>query len=337
MRTTSLIKNLGKLFASAVLATSVCLPAFAEEYAMKVGIISQNDPLHAYIKLFKEKLEKASDGRIKVQLFPGAQLGGESALAEGVQLGTIEMVAIPAVYLKGLDERFQVADAMGLFRDLNHAYASIQNPEFRDPFLKIADDNGIKGVSLWVYDTTGFATKAPFKSLEDLRGQKLRVLASDMERQLMTDLGSTGVPMPFVEVVPALQRGTIDGVRTSPIIMSAFRVPTVAKYLTITNDAPITIGGFVSKRFYDKLPKDLQATLDTVGREVELEMKGVVGGIRETMLNRWKEMGGEIATLPEDQQNKLMELNRDASAKHIGSSAAMKPLFETLQRISASN
>lgn len=304
---------------------------------MKVGIISQNDPLHAYIKLFKERLEKATEGRIKVQLYPGAQLGGESALAEGIQLGTIEMVAIPAVYLKGLDERFQVADAMGLFRDLNHAYDTLQDPEFRNPFLKVANDNGIQGVSLWVYDTTGFATKTPIQSLTDLRGKKLRVLASDMERQLMTDLGSTGVPMPFVEVVPSLQRGTIDGVRTSPIIMSAFRVPTVAKYLTITNDAPIAVGGFVSKRFYNSLPKELQETLDTVGREVELEMRDVVSGIRETMLNRWKEMGGEIATLPDDQQKKLMQLNKEASDKHIGSSKSMKPLFDTLQNIAATN
>src|SRR5690606_28970063 len=145
----------------------------------------------------------------------------------------------------------------------------------------------------------------PFNTLEDIKGTKLRVLASDMERQLMTDLGSTGVPMPFVEVVPALQRGTIDGVRTSPIIMTAFRVPTVAKYLTITNDAPIAIGGFVSQRFYDRLPADLQEILDKVGRDVELEMKGVVGGIRDTMLGRWKAMGGEVATLSPQEQEKL--------------------------------
>jgi len=330
-----ILKSIGKLCLAGLVAGMMSVPAAAAEYTMKVGIISQNDPLHAYIKLFKERLEKASNNRIEVKLFPGAQLGGESALAEGVQLGTVEMVAIPAVYLKGLDPRFQVADAMGLFQDLNHAYDVLQNPEFRDAFLNVANDNGVRGVSLWVYDVTSFATQKPFNTLDDIKGTKLRVLASDMERQLMTDLGSTGVPMPFVEVVPALQRGTIDGVRTSPIIMTAFRVPSVAKYLTITNDAPIAIGGFVSQRFYDRLPQDLQKVLNDVGREVELEMKSVVGGIRDTMLARWKELGGEIHSLSEDEQNKLMELNREASRKHIGADESMKPLFETLERLAA--
>ncbi|KAB7623334.1 TRAP transporter substrate-binding protein [Alkalilimnicola sp. S0819] len=335
MNLRKLLPTLGKLLATAVCAAAVSLPAAAADYTMKIGIIAQNDPLHAYIKLFKERIEAASDGRIEAKLYPGAQLGGESALAEGVQLGTIEMVAIPAVYLKGVDPRFQVADAMGLFEDLDHAYEVLQNPEFRDPFLNVANDNGMRGVSLWVYDTTAFATQEPFQDLDQLRGLKLRVLASDLERQLMEDLGASGVPMPFVEVVPALQRGTIDGVRTSPIIMTAFRVPTVAKYLTITNDAPIAIGGFVSQRFYDRLPEDLQQVVDTVGREVELEMRGKVLGIREMMIGRWQEMGGEVATLPQDQQEKLMRLNREASEKHIGSSEAMQPLYETLKELAA--
>lgn len=335
MKSLRFLKSIGKACAVGLVAGFMSMPAAAADYTMKVGIIAQNDPLHAYIKLFKERLEEASDNRIEVKLYPGAQLGGESALAEGVQLGTVEMIAIPAVYLKGLDERFQVADAMGLFKDLEHAYNVLQNPEFRDPFLDVANQNGIRGVSLWVYDVTSFATQKPFNTLEDIKGTKLRVLASDMERQLMTDLGATGVPMPFVEVVPALQRGTIDGVRTSPIIMTAFRVPSVAKHLTLTNDAPIAIGGFVSQRFYDRLPEDLQKALDDVGRQVELEMKTVVADIRATMLDRWKDMGGEVATLSDSEQEKLMELNREASRKHIGADASMKPLFETLERLAA--
>lgn len=333
---TGITRALLKLLAATALVAAT-MTANAADYTMRIGIIAQNDPLHEYIKRFKERVEEASDGRIEARLYPGAQLGGESTLVEGVQLGTIEMVVVPAVYFVGLDERYQVADAPGLFTGLEHAYASLQSDPFREEFLSIGNDRGVRGVSVWPYDMTSFATVDPLESLADLDGLRIRVLASDIETSLIQELGAAGVPMPFVELVPSLQRGTLDGVRTSPIIMTAFKVPSVAKYLTVTDGAPIAIGAYVSDRFYSSLPEDLQAVVDQVGREVEQEMQGVVANFRENVFAAWEEQGGELSELSDDEQTELMRVSREAGEVELSENPQTAELYRTLKAAAEAN
>lgn len=292
--------------------------ALAAEFDMKIGIIARNDPLHHYIARFEELLEERSGGRIDVTLFPGAQLGGESTLVEGVQIGTIEMIAVPGVYLKGLDERFQVADAPGLFRDIDHAASSLQDPKFRDAYLALAESKGIAGVSVWIYDTTSFATTKPVEHLKDLADRKIRVLASDVETDLIEELGAVPVSMPFVEVVPSLQQNTIDGVRTSPIIMSAFKTETAANYLTVTNDGTIAIAGLVSNAFMNRLPEDLKEIVRAVGADVEKEMLAFVKERQAAVQQKWRDAGGSVGELSAGDQAALLAVNAAASEKTLG-------------------
>lgn len=303
------------------------------EYKMKLGIIATDDPLHAYIKKYKERIESLTDGRIEAELYPGGQLGGESDLVEGVQLGTVEMIVVPPVYLSGIDDRVRVVDAPGLFEDLPHAYRTVQDPEFRDPFLALTEDEGVKGISLWVYDMTSFAAIEPIDGLSDVEGRKMRILASEVERALITELGATGVAMPFVEVVPSLERGVIDGVRTSPIIMAAFKVPRVAPHMLRTDDGTIAIGAYVSQSFFDQLPEDLQADVVQAGEDVEAEMQAVVEGAREWAFSTWEELGGEIRMASDEERARLLEINRTVSKRILGEDAQSAELYDLFVKV----
>lgn len=310
--------------------------AQAADFDMKVGIIARNDPLEHYITRFKEIVEDSSGGKIAVSLYPGAQLGGESTLVEGVQIGTIEMIALPGVYLKGLEPRFQVADAPGLFRDIKHANETLQDPKFRDVYLNLAESSGIKGISVWVYDTTSFATVNPVADLADLSGRKLRVLASDTEMSIMKQLGAIPVSMPFTDVVPSLQQGTIDGVRTSPIIMSAFKTQTAAKYLTVTDDGTIAIAGLISTAFFNRLPEDLQKVVLDAGAKIEVEMRDFVMQRQAAAQTAWTEAGGKVSALSEADRNKLLEINRTASEQTLAV-GDLKEFYDLLTSVSGNH
>ncbi|WP_029060015.1 TRAP transporter substrate-binding protein [Stappia stellulata] len=328
-----------RFFGASLTAVAVAFSALAVEAAdfnMKVGIIARNDPLEHYITRFKEIVEDQSDGRIDVTLYPGAQLGGESTLVEGVQIGTIEMIAVPGVYMKGLAPRFQIADAPGLFRDIDHANETLQDPEFRDVYLNLAEDVGVKGISVWVYDTTSFATVEPVNELSDLGGRKMRVLASDTEMTIMEDLGAVPVSMPFTDVVPSLQQNTIDGVRTSPIMMSAFKTQTAAKYLTATDDGTIAIAGLVNSAFFDRLPEDLKQVVLEAGVEAEVEMRDFVKKRQAAAQSAWIEAGGEVGALSDRDREKLLEINRNASEQTLAI-GNLKEFFELLKTVSQSH
>src|SRR3990170_471838 len=94
--------------------------AGAQQFTMKISAPTANDVSTEWMAAVKKGIESRSGGKIKVQLYPANQLGQIPATVEGVALGTIEMT-LPAVgFLIGLERRFEVLDAPGIFADVVH-------------------------------------------------------------------------------------------------------------------------------------------------------------------------------------------------------------------------
>src|SRR5579864_6507816 len=111
----------GKLFAVAAAAALVSLspaaPAAAAEFVMKFGTATMNEGQHQFLKLYKDEVERASGGRIEVQIYPNSQLGPIPREIEGVQLSNIQGYIGPVDFFVGVDPRFGVFSSPLLFRD----------------------------------------------------------------------------------------------------------------------------------------------------------------------------------------------------------------------------
>src|SRR5579864_7720154 len=115
-----------RLPAFVVAALAYLLPAgpvLAADYVMKIGTATINETQHQFIKFYKEEVEKASGGRIEVQIYPNSQLGPIPREIEGVQLGTIQGYAGPVDFFVGIDPRFGVFSAPMLFSSETNAAA----------------------------------------------------------------------------------------------------------------------------------------------------------------------------------------------------------------------
>lgn len=246
--------------------------AEAATITFKCAIATVNEALHEWCKRYGARLERRSGGRLKAQVFPSNQLGLGPRMVEGVQLSTIEGHIVPPDFLVGLDPRFQLLTAPYLFEDLDHAYRVINDREFLDKFLALGDGKGFKAVSLIPYGPAGLVSRRPIRTPDDLRGKKIRVLATPIERAMMAALGATGVPMALGEVLPALQQGAVDAVQSSLTVFTTFKYYDVAKYHTNTNHYLITSIGMVSQKWYDGLPADLQQAVVEEGRAVHPEL-----------------------------------------------------------------
>ena len=86
-------------------------PAQAKTYNMKIGMVTINDSNHFSANWMKKEIEAKSNGRIKVGVFPAAQLGKIPRQIEAIQLGTQEVFMIPPGFFIGIDKRFMVTDA----------------------------------------------------------------------------------------------------------------------------------------------------------------------------------------------------------------------------------
>src|SRR5712691_6974804 len=118
-------------FALAVGLVASAGPARAQDFVMKFATQTINDMQHEYIKVYKTELEKATNNRIKVEVYPASQLGGAQRQVEGLRLGTIEAAIGPSELFFGADPRFQVLALSGLFKNNEHARRALDVPAFR--------------------------------------------------------------------------------------------------------------------------------------------------------------------------------------------------------------
>ena len=200
-----------------------CVPARAQDFTMKFATQTLNDMQHEYIKVYKTELEKATNNRIKVEVYPASQLGGAQRQTEGLRLGTIEAAIGPVELFVGADQRFQVPALAGLYKDRAHLQRAAELPAFRQAIFDVGNARGMVGLSVDAYDMQSFVFKVPVTTVAGFAGKRIRVLASDGEQGAVAALGGSGVPMSLPEVLPALQQGTIDGVNSVLGVFVAFR------------------------------------------------------------------------------------------------------------------
>jgi TRAP-type transport system periplasmic protein len=316
----------------AALATgaAVALPAHAQPLTMKIGVATINDTQHQWMKMYASLLEKRSGGRIKVELYPAGQLGSNPRMTEGTQFGSIQATVAPAVLLSGVDSRYAVIDAPGLFNDLAHAGRAIQDPKFNAAFLALGADKGLKGLGLFLNGPLAFETRTPVRKPADLQGMKIRVLASDMEQEPIRRLKATPVPMNFSEVLAALQTGTIDGQVTTVTACAPMRCYDAGKYLYATGHAIFASIAVVSKVWFDKLPSDLQKHVVESGQTASKDMYQWSIDFLDEQRQVWLKAGGEITYPTPEDQAYLQKLLRPVGAQVVAKNPKEKALYDLL-------
>ena len=320
-----------------LLAATLALAAgsVAAQHNLRIGLVSVNDVQHELGNKFAEEINKRTAGQIKAEVFPAAQLGAIPRQVENVKLGAQAMFITPPGFFAGLNRGFEAPDAPGLYKNYWHAHNAFIDPEFREPFLKVAEKQGVIGAMIYAYGTTSIASLKPVRSLEDLKGLKVRVLASKMESKLASVLGFTGVPMPYGEVLPALQQGTIDGCRTAIAVMTASKFYTVTKPITVIEDGVIPSGMWMSTIWLNKLPKNLQAEIFKLSRELEPWVGHVAAGYNERAEKTWKDNGGEVLRLPAKDQEEVMRRLKPLGDEFLASDPATKDMYALLKKVLA--
>jgi TRAP-type C4-dicarboxylate transport system substrate-binding protein len=306
-------------------------PARAQDFVMKFATQTINDMQHEYIKMYKVALEKATNNRIKVEVYPASQLGGAQRQVEGLRLGTIEGAIGPSELFFGADPRFQVLAMSGLFKSNEHARRALDVPAFRKAITDFTEPRGIITIGLAVYDQQVFTFKAPVTKLADFTGKRVRVLASEGEQASVVALGASAVPMSLPEVLPAVQQGTIDGASSVLGAFVAFRYYDAAPNMLDTGLWALMPVALVSKVWFNRLPADLQKAVVETGRAIEAENhKWQIQRITDDW-NTWKEKGGKVVKLSADEQAEAAKRVNAAVQSVLAKNPSSKELYDKLK------
>jgi TRAP-type transport system small permease protein len=175
--------SVAKTLLAAALVLAPCLAGTAvraADFTLKYGVVTQGDMQHLYGLKLKEVIEKATNGRVEVKVFPGGQLGTPQAHIEGVRLGTIEGYSNPADFFAGVDSRFGTFSIPYLFKDRDHANRTLADPELRSYILTMAEEKGLIGVNVAAQAEAHYFAKNPIRRLADFNGKKPYVVTGTL-------------------------------------------------------------------------------------------------------------------------------------------------------------
>jgi TRAP-type C4-dicarboxylate transport system substrate-binding protein len=326
------MKSLIGVAAVVAFAAVSAVPA-AAQHTMRIGMVTINDAQHTFAQKYAEELMKRTNNAIKVEVFPAAQLGSIPRQIENLKIGAQGGFISPGGFFSGLDRGFEVTDAPGIFKTVWHAQNAITDPEFRSKYTTLGEKQGVLGVAVFNYGPTSIASLTPVRKLDDMKGLKIRVLATKMESKLASVLGMTGVPMPFTETLPAIQQRTIDGCRSSIAVMAASKFYTATKYVTQTESGMIVSGLWISKPWLNRLPKELQEQVIKTGRDLETWGGRNAQTFDQSAAKIWTDNGAEVIKLSPTDQAELNKRLAPLGDEFLGGDPATKNLYETLKKV----
>jgi len=277
-------------------------------YVMKITLPTLNDTVHQVAKNWAAAVQKDSGGRIKTEVYPASQLGSIPRQIEGVQFGAIQASLIPPEFFVGVDPRFEVMAAPGLVDSMDHGQRVAADPEVLKLMLGLGANKALHGVGLFMATPSAVISRTPIRHLDDFKGKKIRIFASQFQSVAFERLGVTPVAMTLGDVVPALQQGAIDGADAALNVYVPMHFVDAAKYVTETNQPAIFIIMEVNQKWYDSLPGDLQniVSQDAAAESVKINPWGTE--FREKMRKAWVDQGGELIQLPANEQSEMMNL-----------------------------
>jgi tripartite ATP-independent transporter DctP family solute receptor len=225
---------------------------------LKLGMVdSETSNYYKGAQKIAEEVAAATNGQVKITVYPNSQLGNERDMWEGATMGTIDIATAANAVISAFIPEMKVLDQPFLFDDAEQAHNVIDG-ELGDAISTKAEEMGIHIVG-WMESgfRDVFATR-PVQSLEDFKGLKIRAMENDTHIAAFNGLGAIATPMAAGDQFTALQQGTIDAAENAVCNVLSNNFYDITKNITRTHHLFVFIGVGFSDNAWNKIPEDLR-------------------------------------------------------------------------------
>ena len=266
---------------AAALACAGALGFTPAAYAQQKQVWKASDvhplgyPTVEAIERMGKKLEKATSGRISIQMFPSMQLGGEKEMIEQAQVGALQIARISVGAMGPVVDDLNVFNMPFIFRDEGHMRRVIDGPIGQDLLDRTSNAPTSRLIVLGWMDagTRNVYSNKPVSKPADLKGMKIRMMGNPLFVETMNAMGGNGVAMGFNELFSALQTGVVDGAENNPPTLLAQNHYQVSKVYSLTGHLIIPEIFVFSKRTWEAMSKEDRALTRKVSREAQMEQR----------------------------------------------------------------
>ncbi len=258
-----------------------------------------------------EEINKRTNGRVKITMFPGGTLTPADKCYDGVVKGLSDIGMSVVSYTRG---RFPLTEVIDLPLGYKSGLAATKlvNAYYKKFKPKEFDDT--KVMYLHAHGPGILHTKKPVAKLEDLKGMKIR--STGTVAKIVGALGATPVAMPMPETYDALQKGIAEGVMCPVEALEGWKLGEVIKSTTLNYGSAYTIAFFVvmNKDRWKSLPPDIQKTIEQVNEEW-IEKTG----------KSWDEIDTSGLQFTKKLGNQVIQLSKEEDERWV---KAVKPVFD---------
>lgn len=259
--------------AAAVIVTYVEVSSKSRGTTLFVAYAQNSQPVIDALHLLGELIEQKTNGTVRVHFFPDSQLGGERELVELLQVGAVDITKVSAGLMESFSPIYGVFSMPFIFEDSEHFYRVMDNPEIMAPIYAATQQNGFVGMGYYDSGSRNFYVKdRPIHSVEDLAGQKIRVMQSAGAIEMMRLLRAVPVAMGQAEVYTAMQQGILDGAENNEFALTVTRHAEIAKHYTYTMHTRIPDIVLISAMALEKLTDEQRAAVyEAMAESIEFQ------------------------------------------------------------------
>jgi tripartite ATP-independent transporter DctP family solute receptor len=265
---------------------------------------------------FARLVSERSAGRIKIEVYPGAQLGDEKAAIEQVQIGALAFTRVSSAPMAQFSKQLGVFSLPYIFDSKDHMWAFLNGPGGR----KMLDDltaSGFVGLAYYDGGARSFYASKPITKAEDLKGLKFRVIQNEWSVKMVNALGANATPMAYGQVFSAIQTGVIEGAENNaPSYLTASHYQVAKSYL-LDGHQRIPEVLVMSKTVYETLSKEDQALIKKAADDSVAKQRQLWDAYEGEALAKVKAAGSTIVEVsdPTPYQKAVEPVIKEASAQ----------------------
>ncbi len=246
--------------------------------------------------IFDAKLKELSKGTMSINQFPGAQLGQEPQMLQKMRAGDIDFVITSTANASTLAPQAGVLSLHFIFRDQAHLAKALADPAITQAFRDMVKDQvqGAQVLGLLTMGMRNMYSKKEVKSVEDVKGQKVRVQATKTEDTLFPAYGAQTVHMPFGEVYVSLQTGVVNVAENGVNVYLANKHYEVAPILSMTEHEANNNCIWVSDKTWNSLTPEQQGWVQAAAAEVGKTEPALALKLEKDSADKLKTMGVKV-------------------------------------------
>jgi tripartite ATP-independent transporter DctP family solute receptor len=241
------------LLAFLVIGVSSCNNETGPKVMYLGHTLPQTHPVHKGIVEFQKTLEKKSNGKLVVKIFPDAQLGSEREVLELLQIGSVAATKVSAATLSNFVPEYHLLGIPYLFRDKDHQFEVLEG-EIGKSILQKGSKFWLRGLCYYDAGSRSFYTsKKAIRTPEDLAGLKIRVMNNQMAINMVNSMGGSATPLAYGELYTAIQQGVVDGAENNPPSFVSSNHYEISKYYTLDQHSSVPDVLLIGTKYWDKL------------------------------------------------------------------------------------